>query len=530
MGFKDSIAFVKKLWIPLFLFLLITPNKLIAQPATLELHRIWGIDLDQDVTALRLADLDGDGTNEIFVGLWDGDSGYIEVFSGFNGIFIQTSEKIPAHKIIDLDIGDIDGDQDLEVVVGADTTTYDPYHFWGEPWIYVFDIAELRLDWQKRIEGEVKSIEVEDIDKDDTAEVFIGTYLYDQDYGSYNGHEWFYFAHGGVLYRLKGATQDTIRMDYGYGYWKLVAYDIDQDSYNEIVCGTYEAYYYYEGPHVIDFSESSARIQVIDQDKSLSQVSEVPSYYNGFDTPYMKSMAIGNCDSDDYKEIVSYIDIGWWYFGTPHLLSVSDACSCIVENSFYYPGIVENSFHYPPDIVALALFDIDDQTRDEILIAHSSGIIEAVDGMTFDTIAISDPLPPISFFAFGDVTEDAMPEICISDGDSLFLYGFGPTAVEEENEEDLASKFVLQQNFPNPFNPQTTIKYYLPKSSKVVLNIYNIMGQRVKTLVDGFQSVGYQSVTWDGTDKNGREVASGIYFYRVKTDYSQETKKMILLK
>ncbi|MGB2696673.1 MAG: hypothetical protein WBD28_02285, partial [Candidatus Zixiibacteriota bacterium] len=85
MGIKDSIAFVKKLWILLFLFLLIIPNKSIAQPDTLKLHRIWAIDLYEDITALRLADLDGDGVNEIFVGLWDGDSGYIEVFSGLNG-------------------------------------------------------------------------------------------------------------------------------------------------------------------------------------------------------------------------------------------------------------------------------------------------------------------------------------------------------------------------------------------------------------------------------------------------------------
>lgn len=90
--------------------------------------------------------------------------------------------------------------------------------------------------------------------------------------------------------------------------------------------------------------------------------------------------------------------------------------------------------------------------------------------------------------------------------------------------------FSLAQNYPNPFNAQTTIKFYLPQSSNVELAIYNIKGQKVKTLVDGSQTVGFQRVTWDGTDKNGAEVASGIYFYRVKTDYSEETKKMVLIK
>jgi len=512
----------------LFLFLLITPNTSIAQPATLELHRIWAIDLDQDVTALRLADLDGDGINEIFVGLWDGDSGYVEVFSGFNGILLQRSMKIPAHKIIDLDVGDIDGDQDREVVIGAHSITYPWYAPYPPHTIYVLAMPELCLDWQTPIVGEVKSIEVEDIDQDDTAEVFIGTTYRHSGYTV--GHTgWFgWQRYSGNLYYMKPEDTTVIKMDASTGYWKLVAHDTDQDLCSEIVCVTFygfgEVYGGWDPWREYAEYRETARVVVVDQDTSLYALS---SFWSKWifrpwveATPTVTELAVGNCDFDEAKEIISYMDCGEEVWASGLILSVSDALT----------GIVENSTPYDDTVVGLAVLDINGQPPDEILIAHTNGTIEAINGMTFDTVAISDPLPPISFFAFGDVTEDAMPEICISDGDSLFLYGFGPTGVEEQKKEDLASRFILQQNFPNPFNPQTTIRYYLPQSSDVNLSIYNVMGQKVKTLVSDFQSQGFQSVTWDGTDKNGTEVASGIYFYRIKTDYSQETRKMVLMK
>ena len=74
----------------------------------------------------------------------------------------------------------------------------------------------------------------------------------------------------------------------------------------------------------------------------------------------------------------------------------------------------------------------------------------------------------------------------------------------------LPKEFVLEQNYPNPFNPTTTIRYALPKESKVQLRIYNVLGQEVKTLVDEIQDVGYKSVEW-----NSGSVASGIYFCRI---------------
>ena len=91
-------------------------------------------------------------------------------------------------------------------------------------------------------------------------------------------------------------------------------------------------------------------------------------------------------------------------------------------------------------------------------------------------------------------------------------------------------QFALHYNYPNPFNPSTTIQFDLPKATHVELVVYNILGQRVATLVDRYYPAGWHSVTWDGRTSSGKEVASGIYLYRIETEYDAASKKMVLVK
>jgi DNA-binding beta-propeller fold protein YncE len=95
---------------------------------------------------------------------------------------------------------------------------------------------------------------------------------------------------------------------------------------------------------------------------------------------------------------------------------------------------------------------------------------------------------------------------------------------------DIPAVFSLAQNFPNPFNPATKIKYSLPRDCHVELVIYNVLGQRIQVLVDERQKAGYKSAVWDGTNSNGVAVSSGMYFYKIKADDFMETKKMLLLR
>ncbi len=95
---------------------------------------------------------------------------------------------------------------------------------------------------------------------------------------------------------------------------------------------------------------------------------------------------------------------------------------------------------------------------------------------------------------------------------------------------DVAITKPLLSNYPNPFNPETTISFTLPKSGNVSLDIYNIKGQKVKSLLKDYHEAGQHSVVWDGRDDKNKPVASGIYLYKMKSGTYSSNKKMILLK
>lgn len=90
--------------------------------------------------------------------------------------------------------------------------------------------------------------------------------------------------------------------------------------------------------------------------------------------------------------------------------------------------------------------------------------------------------------------------------------------------------YTLEQNFPNPFNPSTTIRYALNKRSDVSLSIYNLLGQKVKTLVSGEQTTGTYSVVWDGITESGSSAASGVYLYQLRAGEYRASKKLLLLR
>ena len=105
-----------------------------------------------------------------------------------------------------------------------------------------------------------------------------------------------------------------------------------------------------------------------------------------------------------------------------------------------------------------------------------------------------------------------------------------PTAVIEDTEMRPAS-FELLANYPNPFNPETTIRYALPQASHVRLQIFNALGQVVRTLEDGFHSAGAQAVGWDGRDDGGKEMSSGVYFYQLEVaGQGKIARQMVLVR
>ena len=128
-------------------------------------------------------------------------------------------------------------------------------------------------------------------------------------------------------------------------------------------------------------------------------------------------------------------------------------------------------------------------------------------------------LKPSSFSSFSVNRMQLLNDLLFDDG------------VNENNQSSQVIKEInLFQNYPNPANPSTTISFILPEDSNIELSIFNVKGQKVKTLQKEYLSKGTHNTIWEGNDSNNNKVASGIYFYRLITKGQTYTKKMILMK
>lgn len=102
-------------------------------------------------------------------------------------------------------------------------------------------------------------------------------------------------------------------------------------------------------------------------------------------------------------------------------------------------------------------------------------------------------------------------------------------SVQTENDR-IPDTFVVNQNFPNPFNQTTIISYGLPQSSQVTLTVYNVKGSKIIELVNENQNAGFHSVNWDGMDSSGKKISTGQYIYKIQAGYYSYVKKMMLIK
>ena len=189
-----------------------------------------------------------------------------------------------------------------------------------------------------------------------------------------------------------------------------------------------------------------------------------------------------------------------------------------------------------------------DQFRDTLLIGGEATIDWAVIIMGYNPNTHQYELLVQTSIAGGDVLRFVKPSFeydhfvmvisPVSTSIDLYPDQFGynmavrtSTDVTDYPENDiLPEQFQLDQNYPNPFNPLTTIAYSLPSRSDVKLTVYNVLGQAVTTLVNGYRAAGNYTIMWDGTDQTGRPVPSGIYFYQLSCGDFQMARKMILSK
>jgi hypothetical protein len=152
----------------------------------------------------------------------------------------------------------------------------------------------------------------------------------------------------------------------------------------------------------------------------------------------------------------------------------------------------------------------------------------------FDQTVINAQAP----LRMGKAAGGTYPPYFVGNFDEIMVYNYPDKKLPLEEvvssigdlDGEIPMKYELSQNYPNPFNPTTEIKFVIPQNQDVSLVVYNVLGEKVITLVDGNMSVGENTVIWNGTNDIGRKVASGVFFYRLTTENFTKVRKMVLLK
>ncbi len=279
---------------------------------------------------------------------------------------------------------------------------------------------------------------------------------------------------------------------------------------------------------------------------------------------------------DQLAPVVPATELSFSFGDTLSLADMmGEGTATIIEGQLYVPIMLKNaSAVYGVEfvimepvgndsILSLSAERVANEDRADGWMISAVDSIRAVRVIAFSTVAgnsiaagsgkLFDVVFDINTNAFtvpaaGEATVDLLlglvqVKLTSSTGSSLGVEAVGATAsldyrVPNEGEgtgpgATLPRAFSLQQNHPNPFNPSTTINYQIPDdvgSVRFSLNVYDIRGRQVRTLDEGMKGAGTYSVFWDGTDSRGRQVSSGVYFYRFVSSEYNATRKMIMLK
>ncbi|MDA3813033.1 MAG: T9SS type A sorting domain-containing protein [Candidatus Cloacimonetes bacterium] len=191
-------------------------------------------------------------------------------------------------------------------------------------------------------------------------------------------------------------------------------------------------------------------------------------------------------------------------------------------------------FNIPPSVTEIGVFEdevcvgavVVEDTCAQILVYSDSANRDPIP-FTFEIVTGRGFSTPIKdYLVLNQMTGEFESSVIISGRQGYSSIKLG----EQEEPENIVARPILLGNYPNPFNPTTKISFSLPSEEDIVLTIYNIKGQKVKTLYSGTADKGEHTVIWEGKDTNNKLVSSGIYFYKLKTNNEELTRKMLMMK
>ncbi|MCK4546861.1 MAG: VCBS repeat-containing protein [Candidatus Eisenbacteria sp.] len=460
---------------------------------------------DEIWSSPALADIDGDPDLEIIVGsndgtlyAWNPDGTGVLNGDGTLAVSDQMIRSTPA-------VADLDGDWTPEILVGCG----------GRLMVWNHDgSGYLQPDgvfWNMGGGEAGGSPAVADVDDDNHPEIFMGS----------NGGNLYAWKFDGTGYR------DTTAVFAVTGpIWSSPSIgDLDDDGDLEIVCADLDGFVY-----------------VWDDTGGIMPGWPVETEFDIWSSP-----ALGDLDGDGDLEIVLGASCGWLWAWHHDGTGVRHANGHL----WYCGGTIWSS---------PALGDLDGDGDLEVLVGSTAGGLFSIKhtgsmmpGFPIATLAdvYSSPVitdldgdgdVEIAFAAYdggvhvhdldGPLNPEYLPwPMFCHDANRTGFFEFALTPVAGGEElPGTPLRTALHQNYPNPCNPRTTISYSLARSGPVVVMLYNVQGQRVKTLVDEKQEIGTYSVEWNGVDSKGHAVSSGVYFCRMTAGGDRFTRKVVMLK
>jgi hypothetical protein len=525
-------------------------------------------------------DFDNDGNNEIIVGTDEG----IRLYDHYGTFLSDRSSSFPDNNFMaPIAVGDIDGDMiDDFVALG-----YNPpivYSFPSSEPDFINYLANFpNINSYKYSEHQFSKLFLNDIDGDNRDEIIVhlpgsksktfiinsdGSQQYVFDYISEflpadlnnDGFDELYaFYEGFSALRkidLNGNTLDEVIIELNgadFNCRSLSAVDIDNDGQHELIMF---GYFSDGGYYIFAFDDGFVPLEGWPHEMAIDPF-VVPT------TP-----VFGDLNNDgEYEYFTSYFD-----------LDLSYILAWNLDGGSFLPGSINGHFAVTRQLgVAnmLLLSDINDDSVPEIIACvnddlfsvfpvqrlyawdYTGRIVQGFPVVTASNISTSYRYTPI----VGDINLDGWADICMTTADFSLVFinqagnlyqncsspapfwrynrrmnGIAPDLTPcdpTDVPEDIAhlpTDYRLSNNYPNPFNMATGIDFSIPRKAHVNLSVFNILGQEIATLIDKELPAGNHSIIWQGENKTGTEIASGIYFYQLKCDDYVESKKMLLIK
>jgi hypothetical protein len=474
------------------------------------------------ISDMKLSDLDLDGIDEILY-CTDSDSFRIGIADAVNQNISFQSQSFPG-KALSVASGFRNEDQYPDIIVGGyivgDSANTGFFQTFDGPGFAIIHNVD-------SIDNSVNTVGIFQLDSADENEIYIGTFWHHENYFYLPPLEIYDSFSEGHLISYEADSlfpADTVLVNRAS---QMESYDINGDNFSELILGG--DYDYIHDSHGSHYQYTSVKVQifypestaVIDLDSTYIN----PTYTYGLEHVSFDALAIGDFNSDRFVEILST------YRSSNYTLAVS--CLSLDCRNAETGEIIwsETDTGSVDRITGLAICTLINKSNQVVCVAYQSGLIRYKSGIDGTDMGISDSLPRIDHFALGNLDQDSLLEICIASDDSLYVFEapFIATGVADTPDQTHPIVFSLHQNYPNPFNSKTEIRFDTPKASLIELTIYNTLGQKIRSFREHY-SPGSHTIDWDGRNTLGRDVASGIYLYRLTAGNYRETKKMLLLK